>query len=89
MLTKNLVAVLILLVSVYAADADQDDVRVGSTSANLDAVLANNAAWVSSKTSNNTNFFSDHYPSQSPKYLYIGCSDSRVPPNLLMGLDVG
>ena len=56
---------------------------------NLNTVISNNQAWVTTKTSSNATFFSDHATGQAPTYLWIGCSDSRVPPNLLLGLDVG
>ena len=39
--------------------------------------------------SSNSSYFTQHATGQAPKYLWIGCSDSRVPPNLLLGLDVG
>ena len=35
------------------------------------------------------NYFLNHKPSQSPPYLWIGCSDSRVPPNEILGLELG
>ena len=62
---------------------------ITSNLVNINTVISNNRAWVAAKTSNNSAYFSNLYPSQSPKYLYIGCSDSRVPPNLLMGLEAG
>lgn len=33
--------------------------------------------------------FSKLYDEQNPDFLYIGCSDSRVPANMITGLDVG
>ena len=64
-------------------------VLVHGSTANLDTVISNNQAWVNSKTTANSSFFSQHALGQSPTYLWIGCSDSRVPPNLLLNLDVG
>jgi carbonic anhydrase len=52
-------------------------------------VFENNRKWVASKTATEADFFEKMADSQSPKYLYIGCSDSRVPTNEIMGLEAG
>ncbi|WP_291914057.1 carbonic anhydrase [Chitinophaga sp. CB10] len=52
-------------------------------------VFENNRKWVASKTATESDFFEKMADSQSPKYLYIGCSDSRVPTNEIMGLEAG
>ena len=56
---------------------------------NLKQVLQNNRQWVKSKTKDDANFFKKHKPSQKPNYLWIGCSDSRLPANEILGLDYG
>ena len=48
---------------------------------NLQKVLDSNKKWVERKTTGESDFFLKHKPSQSPPYLWVGCSDSRVPPN--------
>ena len=57
--------------------------------ADISSLLSYNQLWANAKTSSNASYFTTHATGQSPKYLWIGCSDSRVPPNLLLGLDVG
>ncbi|KAK5654686.1 hypothetical protein OQA88_7010 [Cercophora sp. LCS_1] len=53
-------------------------------------LLANNHEWATSITSNNPSFFRDLAANaQRPKYLWIGCSDSRASPELLTGLGLG
>ena len=48
-------------------------------------LIQKNKAWAEEITSKNPNFF-DHLSShQSPQFLWIGCSDSRVPPNQIAG----
>lgn len=44
-------------------------------------LLANNKAWATLKKNNEPYFFEETAHVQSPEYLWIGCSDSRVPPN--------
>jgi carbonic anhydrase len=44
-------------------------------------LLDNNKAWATLKKNNNPNFFEEMAQVQTPEYLWIGCSDSRVPPN--------
>jgi hypothetical protein len=44
-------------------------------------VLENNRKWVKGKTSQDPDFFKKHQPSQKPNFLWIGCSDSRMPAN--------
>ena len=56
---------------------------------NLKRVLDNNKRWVKSKIQDDANFFKNHQPSQRPNYLWIGCSDSRMPANEILGLDYG
>ncbi|WED22365.1 carbonate dehydratase [Vibrio sp. JC009] len=48
-----------------------------------------NAAWSEQMTSESPEYFSKLVNRQSPDYLWIGCSDSRVPAELLTGLDSG
>ncbi len=47
----------------------------------LDHLLEKNKAWVAEKTAENPNFFAQFVDGQQPNYLFIGCSDSRVPAN--------
>lgn len=49
----------------------------------------NNLQWAEKVKEENPGFFKNLSEQQSPKYLWIGCSDSRVPANSLMGLAPG
>jgi carbonic anhydrase len=55
----------------------------------LDHLKANNRAWAKQIVSAEPDFFSRLARQQSPEYLWIGCSDSRVPANEIVGLDPG
>ena len=48
-----------------------------------------NRAWAAAKVAENPRFFSDLLERQAPEYLWIGCSDSRVPANQIVGLAPG
>jgi carbonic anhydrase len=50
-------------------------------------IFEQNKEWL--KQANNKKFFAETSESQSPDFLYIGCSDSRVPANIITGLDIG
>lgn len=52
----------------------------------LDHLKANNRAWAAAKTSADPDFFKRLLGQQAPEYLWIGCSDSRVPANQIAGL---
>lgn len=52
-------------------------------------IFENNQKWVAAKTATDAQFFEKLAKEQKPDYLYIGCSDSRVPANEIMGLDAG
>lgn len=54
-----------------------------------DKIFEQNKKWVEEKTRDDKEFFSKLANTQIPDYLYIGCSDSRVPANEIMGLDSG
>lgn len=55
----------------------------------LNHILKNNIDWVNSITAEDEDFFKHLAEQQQPEYLWIGCSDSRVPANTLMGLMPG
>jgi carbonic anhydrase len=55
----------------------------------LDNLKANNAAWAARKIAADADFFKRLERQQAPEYLWIGCSDSRVPANEIVGLDPG
>jgi carbonic anhydrase len=52
-------------------------------------LFENNKKWVASMKAKDADFFEKLARDQTPDYLYIGCSDSRVPANDIMGLDPG
>ncbi|MBO9571949.1 MAG: carbonic anhydrase [Chitinophagaceae bacterium] len=52
-------------------------------------IFENNRKWIEKNTENNKDYFINLSKEQNPDYLYIGCSDSRVPANEIMGLDPG
>ncbi len=54
-----------------------------------DDLLANNRAWAAEVTRRDPEFFSRLAAQQSPRYFWIGCSDSRVPANQIVGLPPG
>lgn len=55
----------------------------------LDHLLDRNVAWADQKTRNDPDFFRRMAEQQQPDYLWIGCSDSRVTANDVLGLDPG
>lgn len=55
----------------------------------LDHLLKNNAVWASNRVLADPEFFLRLARQQAPQYLWIGCSDSRVPANEIIGLDPG
>ncbi len=56
---------------------------------NLDKVFQNNEKWVKEKLAINAKYFDDLGKGQTPELLYIGCSDSRVTAEDLMGFGPG
>jgi carbonic anhydrase len=55
-------------------------------SRNLSHLFANNRAWVERMTREDPGFFESLRNQQKPEILWIGCSDSRVPANQIIGL---
>ena len=55
----------------------------------LTELFANNREWVASVTGTDPDFFRRLVAQQSPQYLWIGCSDSRVPATQITGLAPG
>jgi carbonic anhydrase len=56
---------------------------------NLNKIFQNNEKWIAGKLALNPDFFKKLVKGQSPKLLYIGCSDSRVSAEELMGVNPG
>jgi carbonic anhydrase len=52
----------------------------------LDHLFNNNRFWAAEMTRQDPEFFSRLSQQQAPRYLWIGCSDSRVPANQIVGL---
>jgi carbonic anhydrase len=55
----------------------------------LEKLKANNRAWAARKVEADPDFFQRLVAQQTPEYLWIGCSDSRVPANEIVDLDPG
>jgi carbonic anhydrase len=57
--------------------------------ATYEEVFEHNKKWVSAQLDKDADFFVKLSRDQTPDYLYIGCADSRVPANEIMGLEPG
>lgn len=57
--------------------------------ARLQDLLTHNRRWASDRVSEDPDYFTRLSSLQSPDYLWIGCSDSRVPANVITGLQPG
>ena len=55
----------------------------------LKALFENNKSWAESIIEKDPEFFSSLSKQQTPRYLWIGCSDSRVPENKIVDLPAG
>jgi carbonic anhydrase len=55
----------------------------------IEQLFENNRAWAAEVTRQEADFFQRLSAHQSPRYLWIGCSDSRVPSNQIVGLIAG
>src|SRR5919205_27374 len=55
----------------------------------LEELKVKNREWAAAKVAVDPGFFKRLEGQQAPKYLWIGCSDSRVPANEIVGLDPG
>ncbi len=52
-------------------------------------IFDNNRRWIEKNTENDKDYFTTLAKDQTPEYLYIGCCDSRVPADQIMGMDPG
>jgi len=57
--------------------------------ASIEHIFKNNLQWAEKIKQEDPNFFKSLSEQQSPEYLWIGCSDSRVPANELLGMQPG
>lgn len=55
----------------------------------FEKIFANNEAWIAQKLKTNPDYFTNLSKGQSPEILYIGCADSRVTAEDLMGAEPG
>ncbi|MCB1114874.1 MAG: carbonate dehydratase [Chlamydiia bacterium] len=55
----------------------------------LKHLFENNAQWAKEKREKDPELFKRLAEKQSPKYLWIGCADSRIPANEVLGLEPG
>ena len=56
---------------------------------NIQSLIQNNRDWAARMEADRPGFFYKLSQQQTPKYLWIGCADSRVPANEIIGLDPG
>jgi carbonic anhydrase len=57
--------------------------------ADIAELFRNNKAWAAAMVADDPEFFTALADRQTPEYLWIGCSDSRVPANQIVGLPPG
>ncbi|MBO9677257.1 MAG: carbonate dehydratase [Acidovorax sp.] len=59
------------------------------TTTSIDDLFVHNRAWAAQMERDRPGFFTGLMAQQKPRYMWIGCSDSRVPANQITGLEPG
>ena len=59
------------------------------TTTSIEELFAHNRAWAAQVEHDRPGFFTGLMAQQKPRYMWIGCSDSRVPANQITGLEPG
>lgn len=59
------------------------------TTTSIDELFAHNRTWAAQVEHERPGFFTGLMAQQKPRYMWIGCSDSRVPANQITGLEPG
>ena len=67
----------------------QNDFKMTPQDKNLESLFKSNLAWADRIRTQHPDFFERLAKQQNPEYLWIGCSDSRVPANEIVGLMPG
>ncbi len=67
----------------------EDDAMGGKRELTPEQLLRNNRQWAAGKLAGNPGYFDQLAHVQKPDYLWIGCSDSRVPASKIIGLRPG
>lgn len=55
----------------------------------MEDLISRNRAWATQRVSDEPSYFTRLAAQQAPEFFWIGCSDSRVPANVVAGLDPG
>jgi len=56
---------------------------------NFEKIMENNREWAEAMITEDNEYFERLVSIQTPEYLWVGCSDSRVPANEIVGLQPG
>jgi hypothetical protein len=73
------------LFSSFDSNLSDDDIDPNANP-HVRILLEHNRKWVAKSLEADPNFLNHLSSPQKPQYLYFGCSDSRVPPNEILGL---
>jgi carbonic anhydrase len=65
------------------------NLQKGVSMAELARLFANNKKWAAEQAADDPHYFERLAAEQTPRFLWIGCSDSRVPANKISGLEPG
>ncbi len=63
--------------------------KIWNMTTSISDLFAHNRAWAAQMEAERPGFFTSLVQQQTPKYMWIGCSDSRVPANQITGLEPG
>jgi carbonic anhydrase len=66
-----------------------ESVRSPPMTSSIQDLFTHNRAWAAQMERDRPGFFTNLKSQQTPKYMWIGCSDSRVPANQITGLEPG
>jgi carbonic anhydrase len=73
----------------YSLNMGEEDVVSDQLRQRYEQMFTDNRAWATTQIAKNPEFFTNLAQGQCPSYLWIGCSDSRIPAEQITGLQPG